>query len=173
MLSSLSRLLFVWDDDIVSKPAGYSGRLVEPAPPTYQEALDLRLFQREETSNSASGNGRRAGPQARTRRPLQDFQLAERLQQEEIERCRVARSGRSASVTAPPSDRSLVRASVTSAPGDFRPTARNPTYDLPHRNRLGTIPEGKLSKAGNPISVCVYSHQNYLAISPWYSKHPS
>lgn len=134
MLNNLSRLLFVWDD---SKPAGPSDQFMEPAPPTYQEALNLRLFTRDPASSGASGNGGGAvGTASR-----QDSQLAEELQLEEIQQ-RVARE-RSVSLTVPPSERSMVRTSVSSAPGDFRPMARNPTYALQHRQRLRTIPEGK------------------------------
>lgn len=134
MLNNLSRLLFVWDD---SKPAGPSDQFMEPAPPTYQEALNLRLFTRDPASSGASGNG--GGAVETTSR--QDSQLAEELQLEEIQQ-RVARE-RSVSLTVPPSERSMVRTSVSSAPGDFRPMARNPTYALQHRQRLRTIPEGK------------------------------
>lgn len=137
MLNTLSRLLFVWDD---SKPAGPSERFMEPAPPTYQEALNLRLFTRDQVRNGASGNG---GGAVGTAARRQDLQIAEELQLEEIEQS-VAR-GRSVSVTAPPPDRSMVRTSVSSAPGDFRPMARNPTYGHPHRQRLRTIPEGIFS----------------------------
>lgn len=136
MLNNLSRFLFVWDEP---KPAGPSDQFMEPAPPSYQEALNLRLFTRDPVGNSASGNGRGAmGTASR-----QDYQLAEELQLEEIQQS-VARE-RSVSVTVPPSERSTVRTSVASAPGDFRPMARNPTYGLQHRQRLRTIPEGNFS----------------------------
>lgn len=154
MLSGLSRLLFVWDDhdDNHYKPAGSSGgsgRVMEPAPPTYEEALSL--FVRNARSNGASGSGD-AGPPpaARTGRRQtisEDSELAERLQQEEFERCLRGTCERSASVTTGFSgqDRDIntrtdpTHFSISSAPDDFRSMQR---IQPPH-NRLRTIHESK------------------------------
>lgn len=52
MLRNLSRLFFVWDDDLFKRP-GRPGNLIEPAPPTYEEATTLSLFVREPSTTSA------------------------------------------------------------------------------------------------------------------------
>ena len=101
MLSSLSRLLFVWDDDNHSKPAGAHRpprRVMEPAPPTYEEALSLFVRNSSSSINGASSNSnKRADRPARptgSRRNAasseaereEDREMAERLQREEYER---------------------------------------------------------------------------------------
>ena len=102
MLSSLSRLLFVWDDDNHSKPTGASRiprRAMEPAPPTYEEALSLFVRDSSSSNNVASSNGahradRLARPATGSRGNAasseaereEDHEMAERLQREEYER---------------------------------------------------------------------------------------
>ena len=160
MLSGLSRLLFVLEDDHrPPNPAGSPlgggsprlgprpprGRLTEAAPPTYEEALSL--FVRDGGAKGASGGIRalegsgfrggagamRAveGPSSRRPSASDDHELAERLQHEEIERA------------------STSSASSGSSAGDFRLLHRNPVYGRrPHhplRDRLRPIPESELS----------------------------
>lgn len=160
MLSGLSRLLFVVEDDQRpptpaagnlggggggasprQSPRTPRGRMLEAAPPTYEEALSL--FVRDGGAKGASG-GLRAleGPKGvgamraiegppSNRRPSMsdDYELAERLQQDEIERASM---------------------SSASSAGDFRLLHRNPVYGQrshhPVRgSRLRPIPESKLS----------------------------
>ena len=181
MLSGLSRLLFVVDD--TSRSAGSPGggsrdggirprcRIMEPAPPTYEEALTF--FVRDGNSNG-NGGGSRSGQLAiaevaangsggggRRQSLSEDYEMAERLQQEEIERCRsLPGRERSASLAGLPygaGGRTPTRGerwSVSSAPGDARSSAyRNfslgQSLQSP-RGRLRTIQEGKLhNKSGH------------------------
>ena len=183
MLSSLSRLLFVVDDGTnPSRSAGSSpssagggaagatvrprsNRIMEPAPPTYEEALTFfvkdgngsgtrgPLAITESPANGSSANGR-------SRPSLSDdYEMAERLQQEEIERCSVLQSGRerSTSLSAAagpfsgggrPSRNEGARWSVSSAPGDIRPVPRmsralERSLISPRSGQLRTIHEGK------------------------------
>ena len=99
MLNGLSRLLFVFGDgNNPSNPAG-NDRILEQGPPTYEEALTL--FKRDtgsSRSNSSGDRGSRAtrGAGANGRRSSsRDYEMAERLQREELAR---ARAGRNASL---------------------------------------------------------------------------
>ena len=160
MLNSLSRLLFVWDDDNRSKPAGDSGRVsgggvMEPAPPTYEEALSL--FVRD--SNGASGGGahkvdrpvRPAGSRRNTASGAEeDREMAERLQREEFEqyatreRSATARGSQAEGDRDDRADASRSEASdSSSAPPDPADTSRSSDSSLPtvdfsrvHRNLL-------------------------------------
>ena len=181
MLSSLSRLLFVVDDgNNPSRSTGSpsseatggvvrprSGRIVEPAPPTYEEALTF--FVKDAAGNGSSSGTR--GPLAVTESPANgntgangrsrpslsdDYEMAERLQQEEIQRCAALQSReRSASLSAAglfaggrPSRNEGGRWSVSSAPGDIRSVHRSLGLDrsrLSPRGQLRSIPEGECS----------------------------
>ena len=182
MLSSLSRLLFVVDDGRnPSRPAGSPSRtpssgaggmmrprsrIMEPAPPTYEEAL--HFFIRDGNGNSSGNRGQlaitetlansSAGGNGRNRPSLsEDYEMAERLQQEEIQRCTLHSRERSSSLSAAgpfsggrPNRNEGGRWSMSSAPGDIRPVPhRSLTLDpslLSPRGRLRTIPEGKNSR---------------------------
>ena len=177
MLSGLSRLLFVLDDG--SNPAGSpggsprprtrGGRIMEPAPPTYEEALTLFVRPRDAGPGaSGGGGGMRAleGPPGRTPSLADDYEMAERLQQEELERCTVTRE-RSASLTSASSDgrNGSVRSETNrrrSAPGDFTPTYRNPVYD----QTLRTIPESK--QIVMHLHCSIHKHSPVLCWSSLY-----
>ena len=166
MLSNLSRLFFVWDDDHYSKPAGSSGGsggITEPAPPTYEEAISL--FVRESSTGGSGGGGAvetrpsRAARGHLTGDTSGDMELAERLQREEIEQrsATMPTRERSASSSAAagggggersraftgPRTMDPARFSVASAPGDFRPAHIHGQRMCPSRSRLRTIPESE------------------------------
>ena len=149
MLQALARLFFVVDDNYSNS----AGSITEPAPPSYEEAL--RLFVRQSAATlaprepasrpeAAMGGGEDQGPPG-------DFELAMRLQSEEMGRRNTPPSARSNSLPrqqsavsprGPPVTNSA-RFSVVSAPGDLgqRPSAHYPIGPRPMQ-ALQTIPEG-------------------------------
>ena len=169
MLSNLSRLFFVWDDDHYSKPAGSSGgsgRITEPAPPTYEEAISL-FVRGSSTGGSGGGGAVETRPSRAARGHLTgdtsgDMELAERLQREEIEQRSATMPTRERSVSSSaaagagggsggersraftgPRTMDPARFSVVSAPGDFRPAHIHGQRMHPSRSRLRTIPESE------------------------------
>ena len=130
--------------------------MMEPAPPTYEEALTF--FVKENSAGSSGGRqpatiadvaSSANGSSARRPSLSDDYEMAERLQQEEIERCRPQRE-RSSSLGAVASlggrPNRTERWSVSSAPGDARAGYRShlalgSSLQSP-RGRLRTIQEG-------------------------------
>lgn len=149
MLQALTRLFFVVDDNYPNS----AGSITEPAPPSYEEAL--RLFVRESNASARDPADRAESPGSAVgggdHGPPGDFELAVRLQSEEVERRSALPGTRSNSLPrqqsavsprGPPVTNSA-RFSVVSAPGDLsqRPSAHYPIGPRPTRV-LQTIPEG-------------------------------
>lgn len=151
MLQTLARLLFVVDDSYSNS----TGSFTEPAPPSYEEALRLRLFVRESAATPGEpANSEAAMGGEEDQGPSGDFELAMRLQSEEMERRRSAVPGtrsnslprQQSAVQSPhrgPPVTNSARFSVVSAPGDLgqRPSAHYPLGPRPTQT-LQTIHEG-------------------------------